>query len=92
MFATLIMLFITCQKFLVCSNKKYIFPLGAGFILRHSSFLFSRWPTASQCSLEDHHCCKLNPFEELKEMHRSDQNLVAQYESHMVDHCAVVDW
>lgn len=65
------------EKFLVCSNKKYTFPLGAGLILCHSSFLFSRWPTASKCSLEDHHCCKLNPFDELKEMHHSDQNLVA---------------
>lgn len=93
MFATLIMLFISLsEKFLVCSDKKCTFPLGSGFILCHSSFLFSRWHTASQCSLEDHHSYKIHPFDELKEMQQSDQNLVAQHERHLVDHCAIVDW
>lgn len=39
--------------------------------------------SASQLSLEEH-CCKIYPYDKIKEMQNIDQNLVAQYEKHTV--------
>lgn len=68
------------------------FPFGIWLYIMPFIFPFSRWHTASQCSLEDHHHYKIYPSDELKEIQHSDQNLVAQYERPLVDHCPIVDW
>lgn len=85
MFATLIMLFISLsEKFLVCSDKNELFlwELALCYAISLSSY-FSRLYTASQLSLEER-CCKICPYDKIKEMQNIDQNLVAQYEKHTV--------